>query len=174
MKKIDRRKFRPRMRLAEFEAYASFLALPYDERKKVFGFYLDNEFAKRYNLNQATLVKWKKDEEFWRLRDEYLKDFKKYTANVIKSLYKGIIEKKSASEVMAWFKLVEGKSEGLSEDKSSFIFINLIKDAFIQIDQGDNQNLIEEPERPPLVSRECLEGEFVGETERDSKSSTEQ
>jgi hypothetical protein len=98
-------------KMREFEIYASFLALPHDERKEVFTFVTDTEFSKKYNVAQKTLSLWKKDDKLWEARNQYLKGFKKYTANVLRYLYAGMAEKKSASEAMAWFKLVEGYKE---------------------------------------------------------------
>lgn len=101
-----------RRKQSEFEIYASFLALPSKVRRKVYGFHTDQEFAEEYHLCADSLSDWKKDREFWKLRDKHLIHFKKYTPDVLEALYDGVLEKKSAAEVMAWFRLVEGYEDG--------------------------------------------------------------
>lgn len=100
-----------RDKISEFEIYASFLALPDDKKKEIFGFITDIEFAEKYKLSNQTLSRWKKDDKLWDMRDEHLKEFRKYTANVLRYLYAGMAEKKSASEAMAWFRLVESYTD---------------------------------------------------------------
>jgi len=98
-------------KLSEFEEYAFFLALPRDERKKLFGFHTDIDFSEEWGVDNSTLSEWKKDDKLWELRNTYLKRFKQYTADVLSGLRNRAAKEGKASEVLAWMKIVEGWKE---------------------------------------------------------------
>ncbi len=104
---MQKPKKKGRAKLTEFELYGSFLALPTDDKDKVFGFHDDAGFSIKYKVSRPTLSEWKQDDRLWEIRDKYMKKFREYTPNVLKYLYKGMAEKNGAPEAMAWFKLVE-------------------------------------------------------------------
>ena len=107
---------RRRIKKTEFEEYAHFLALPSYEREEVYGFHLDSDFAVKFRVSKDSLTDWKDDDRLWELRNKHMKRFKRYTPDIYMALGKGAIERKSASEVMAWAKLVEGWKESVKTE----------------------------------------------------------
>lgn len=96
---------------AEFEEYGLFMALTRKDRKEVFGFETDKDFAKEHGLDPTTLTRWKYEERLWTVRDKYLLNFKKHTADVIGRLAERAAKSGDAFHALTFMKLVEGYSE---------------------------------------------------------------
>lgn len=96
--------------LADMEITAYFLALPKSDRKKVFGFHSITEFRKRFNISQKRLQTILQDDTFWKLRENYMKQyFKHETPEILQRLIDKI--KKSppkAQDVKLYLQYVEG------------------------------------------------------------------
>lgn len=107
------------VKVTEFENYALFLALPLADRKEVFGATTDLQFAKKFNLNNATLSRWKFEPELWEIRDKYLLHFKKHTGKVLGALAKRAERSGEAFHVLSFMKLVEGWQEKSGLDLTS-------------------------------------------------------
>jgi hypothetical protein len=148
------KKFNP-YRSNEFENFAFFLALPKDERKKVFGFYTETDFCKHFKINRTTPVEWKKQDKLWRLRDKYLINFKQYTPEVLNGLRKKAKEGR-APEVMAWFKIVENwreknvidvetktnEIENISKEELAIRIVEILEEAGLEIEEEGNKILL--------------------------------
>ena len=71
------------------------------------------KFAEKYNIGEATLYRWKKEDGFW---DEVSKlrvntFAREKTSNVIQSLYNKILKNGNATEVKLWMQIFEGFTE---------------------------------------------------------------
>ena len=106
-------------RQQEFEQYGLFCALPTVERKAVFGFTNDGQFAKHFDVAPATLSHWKLEEELWTIRDRYLITFKKHTAPIIAALAKRAERTGEAFHSLSFLKVVEGFTEKTGLDITS-------------------------------------------------------
>jgi len=95
------------------------MALPTEERKEIFGFTTDTQFAKEYDLENSTLSRWKWEPELWEIRDEYLVVFKKHTAEVIAALAKRAKRSGEAFHALSFLKVVEGFTEKTGLDITS-------------------------------------------------------
>ena len=103
----------------EFERYGLFMALPMEERKEIFGFTQDQQFAKAYGVSKQTLSEWKWDPKLWDVRDKYLIVFKKYTARIIAALGKRAERTGEAFHSLSFLKVVEGFTEKTGLDLTS-------------------------------------------------------
>lgn len=103
---------RPKMhKPEEFRRFGYFVALPIEERRTVFGFTTEKQFASHFKLRPATLSEWKQREDFWATRDKHLLTFKKHTSAVIEALAKRAIRTGEAYHVLAFLRIVEGLNE---------------------------------------------------------------
>lgn len=103
----------------EFRRFGLFMALPSDERKAVFGFTTEKQFATRYGVRAATLTEWKQREDFWNVRDKHLIRFKKHTAAIINALAKRAERTGDAFHALTFLKVVEGFTEKAGMDLTS-------------------------------------------------------
>lgn len=103
----------------EFRQYGLFMALPAEERKEIFAFTTDKQFADHFKVNPATLSKWKWEPELWEIRDQYLIVFKKHTAEIIAALAKRAKRTGEAFHSLSFLKVVEGFTEKSGLDITS-------------------------------------------------------
>lgn len=103
----------------EFRQYGLFMALPSEERKEIFGFTTDKQFAAHFKVNPGTLSEWKWEEELWGIRDQYLIVFKKHTAEIIAALAKRAKRTGEAFHTLSFLKVVEGFTEKSGLDITS-------------------------------------------------------
>jgi hypothetical protein len=103
----------------EFRQYGLFMALPQEERKEIFGFTTDKQFAAHFKVNPGTLSEWKWEEDLWSIRDQYLIVFKKHTADIIASLAKRAKRTGEAFHTLSFLKVVEGFTEKNAVDFTS-------------------------------------------------------
>jgi len=95
-------------KVAEYNEFIQFMALPTIFRKKEYGFDTLKEFAQENKVDPDTLTNWKKTEGFWDAVRQVTKDWGKgKTPDVILSLYKNILHTGRAADVLAWMKIVE-------------------------------------------------------------------
>ena len=93
---------------AERQLFITFLSLPYELRKKQFGFSQKQQFAERYNLDKTTLSKWQRSEDFWKaVRKNWRHWGREKTPNIINALYQSAITDKKAAEIRLWLEAVE-------------------------------------------------------------------
>lgn len=104
---------------SEFEEYGLFCALGAVERKEIFGFTTDAEFAESKALNPCTLTDWKYRDELWEVRDRYMVHFKKHTAAIISKLAHRAEKSGDFLHVQTFMKLVEGWVEKSGIDLTS-------------------------------------------------------
>lgn len=103
----------------EFRQFGYFAALPIEERRAVFGFTTEKQFAAHFKVRPATLSEWKQREDFWKVRDQHLLGFKKHTTAVIEALAKRAIRTGDAYQALAFLKVVEGFTEKSGMDLTS-------------------------------------------------------
>lgn len=103
----------------EFRRFGAFMALPIEERKAVFGFSTEKQFAAHFKVRPATLSEWKQREELWQIRDEHLIAFKKHTTAVIDALAKRAMRTGDAFHALSFLKVVEGFTEKTGMDLAS-------------------------------------------------------
>lgn len=103
----------------EFRQYGLFMALPTEERKAIFGFTTDKQFASKFKVNPGTLSEWKWEDDLWSVRDQYLIVFKKHTANIISALAKRAERTGEAFHSLSFLKVVEGFTEKTGIDLTS-------------------------------------------------------
>jgi len=97
---------------AEYLEFIKFTATPRAFRDNEFGYNTDKAFADHYELNETTLVGWKKDGQFRDSVKEHLDAWaKSRTPDVIACLYKAIIQHGRAAEAKLWMQLFEGFTE---------------------------------------------------------------
>jgi hypothetical protein len=103
----------------EFRQYGLFMALPHEERKEIFGFTTDKQFAAHFKVHPGTLSEWKWEEDLWSIRDQYLIVFKKHTAEIIAALAKRAKRTGEAFHSLSFLKVVEGFTEKTGLDITS-------------------------------------------------------
>ena len=103
----------------EFRQYGLFMALPGEERMEIFGFKTDKDFAAKFKIHPGTLSDWKYEEELWEIRDSYLIQFKKHTADIIAALAKRAKKSGEAFHSLTFLKVVEGFTEKTGLDVTS-------------------------------------------------------
>jgi hypothetical protein len=108
-----------RQKPEEFRQYGLFMALPIEDRKDVFGFTTDKQFAEHFKVQTSTLSRWKWEEDLWEIRDQYLIVFKKHTAEIIASLAKRAKRTGEAFHTLSFLKVVEGFTEKTGLDVTS-------------------------------------------------------
>lgn len=108
-----------RIKSAEFNQYGLFLALGHEERKAIFGFSTDQQFAKKFSVHPSTLSHWKLEEELWTIRDRYLIVYKKHTGPIIAALAKRAVRTGEAFHSLSFLKVVEGFTEKTGLDITS-------------------------------------------------------
>lgn len=96
---------------SEFNLFALFIAQTTDERMTTFGFYRQDEFAKKHHIDPTTLVAWKKDPNFWKLRDENMVMLKQFTVQVLEGIRNRATNQGDANAGKLWLKFVEKWSE---------------------------------------------------------------
>lgn len=102
---------------AEWQEFARFCAMPKKSREKEYGYWQFKTFAEKHDMSNETLTDWRKEEEFWQEVNKNRKIwFKDKTPEVIQALYRTILKDGKASEVMAWFKLIEEYTEKIEGD----------------------------------------------------------
>ena len=103
-KKNSRRAKKP----AEKEMLCRFVALPRVLRQEEFGFKNLTDFAKKYEVDKATLSLWLREDE---VKDKIRENWKEWgrdrTPNVILALYRTAVKEGRASEVKAWMQIIE-------------------------------------------------------------------
>lgn len=110
---------RGRQKPEEFRQYGLFMALPIEERKEIFGFTTDKQFAAHFKIHPGTLSEWKWEEDLWSIRDQYLIVFKKHTAEIIAALAKRAKRTGEAFHSLSFLKVVEGFTEKTGLDITS-------------------------------------------------------
>lgn len=110
---------RGRQKPEEFRQYGLFMALPTEERKEIFGFTTDKQFASHFKVHPGTLSEWKWEEDLWSIRDQYLIVFKKHTADIIAALAKRAKRTGEAFHSLSFLKVVEGFTEKTGLDLTS-------------------------------------------------------
>ena len=108
---LYRKIFKNKKKPAEFENYAFFLSLENDQREEIFGYTTAKDFAAAKKLHPGTLSEWKNSNLIWRIRDRYLKRFKRYTPDILAALARTAMKRGDAGEVKAWMQLIEGWSD---------------------------------------------------------------
>jgi len=90
-------------KMAEYQEFIRFTAIPRVFREKELGYNSDGVFAKKYKVNPGTLSAWKKDQNFW---DEVKNILKFWGADrlpdVLAGLYKKAVTDGNAAEVKLW------------------------------------------------------------------------
>jgi len=78
-------------------------------RDKEFGFNTDQDFADKWEINPETLVRWKKDLNFWERVKKFWRNWgMERTPDVILGLYINASKNGRAADALAWMTLVEG------------------------------------------------------------------
>jgi hypothetical protein len=95
------------------------MALPIEERKEIFGFTTDKQFAAHFKIHPGTLSEWKWETDLWEIRDQYLIVFKKHTAEIIAALAKRAKRTGEAFHSLSFLKVVEGFTEKSGLDITS-------------------------------------------------------
>lgn len=97
---------------AEWLEFVRFTAFPRVLRNKEFGFETDKAFGAAQKINHDTLVKWKKDQEFWDAVAMTLKKWgKDRTPDVIMGLYRNAVKSGNAAEAKLWLQYFEDWKE---------------------------------------------------------------
>lgn len=114
--------FTAHRKVAEYQEFVQFMALPAFFRRKQYGFDTCKEFSDKFEVSENTLTKWRKRESFHKDIRKITKNWgKDRTPDVILSLYKTCLQYGRATEVMAWMKIVEDWTETTkvqTEDKT--------------------------------------------------------
>lgn len=95
-------------RSREFLEFAAFLAMGTGERKDIFGFYTEADFAKGNNVSVDTLWRWKMRPELWAERDKHLVALRRHTGAILSRLATRAMTQGAAYDVETWMRLVEG------------------------------------------------------------------
>jgi hypothetical protein len=99
-------------KVAERLEFIRFTALPRVFREKEWGFNLDVDFAKKFNVRPETLCAWKKDPEFWEsIRDTLKLWGKDRIPDVLAGMYKKAISEGNATEVKLWLQYFDDWKE---------------------------------------------------------------
>jgi len=99
-------------KLMERLEFIKFVALPRVFREREWGFNTDKDFAKKFKVNESTLVEWKKDGTFADSVMETIKMWgKDKTPDVLAGLYKKAAKDGNAAEVKLWIQYFEDWKE---------------------------------------------------------------
>jgi len=98
--------------------------MPTSEKKR-YGLATQKDFAKAYNLNEATLSDWKNRNDLWKVVSKDIQNWGKIlTPNVLLALYKRAIKLDGGTkDAELWLKYVEGfgtKKPELPEPEPTF------------------------------------------------------
>jgi len=97
---------------AEYNEFVKFIGLPRVLRVKEFGFNEQRDFAKKFNVAEQTLSRWKKKKGFWKDVAKITKNWARgKTPNVLLALYNKAIKEGDAKEAKVWFQYVEDWAE---------------------------------------------------------------
>ncbi len=105
---------------ADYKMFVKFYSMPTIFREKEYGYSLEKDFAKEYNVSPDTLTDWKKREEFNPDVDiQLMKWGGDQTPDVIQALLKTILADGKAAEVKLWLQFIKGWKEGVILEQPS-------------------------------------------------------